>query len=35
MHLGHKFTEKRAAETNAPELVQYTVGAQDGTRETA
>ncbi len=32
MHRGRKVTEKRTAETNTPELVQYMVGALDDTR---
>ena len=32
MHRGRKVTEKKTAETNTPELVQYMVGALDDTR---
>ncbi|HEY5744005.1 MAG TPA: sugar ABC transporter ATP-binding protein, partial [Terrimicrobiaceae bacterium] len=32
MHRGRKVTEKRAAETNSQEIVQYMVGALDDTR---
>ena len=32
MHRGRKVTEKRTAETNTQELVQYMVGALDDTR---
>ena len=32
MHRGRKVTEKRVADTNTPELVQYMVGALDDTR---
>ncbi|WP_423068245.1 ATP-binding cassette domain-containing protein [Devosia sp. CN2-171] len=35
MHRGKKVTEKRTAETNASELVQYMVGALDDTRAPA
>ena len=35
MHRGRKVTEKRTAETNASELVQYMVGALDDTRTPA
>ncbi len=35
MHRGHKVTEKRTADTNSQEIVQYMVGALDDTRETA
>jgi ABC-type sugar transport system ATPase subunit len=35
MHRGRKVTEKRAAETNTTELVQYMVGALDDTRAPA
>ncbi len=35
MHRGRKVTEKRTAETNASELVQYMVGALDDTRAPA
>ena len=35
MHRGRKVTEKRAAETDAAELVQYMVGALDDTRASA
>ena len=35
MHRGRKVTEKRTADTNASELVQYMVGALDDTREKA
>jgi hypothetical protein len=32
MHRGRKVTEKRTADTNTQELVQYMVGALDDTR---
>ena len=32
MHRGRKVTEKKTAETNTPELVQYMVGVLDDTR---
>jgi ABC-type sugar transport system ATPase subunit len=35
MHRGRVVTEKRAAETNTAELVQYMVGALDDTRAVA
>ncbi len=35
MHRGRKVTEKRTADTNSSEIVQYMVGALDDTRETA
>jgi len=35
MHRGRKVTEKRTADTNATELVQYMVGALDDGREAA